>query len=148
MAMIPAIPEEGRIVRRFTLASGETPLEGAAVYLVAGEVTICGADPASVMGFMAADYPGALTLDPYGGDVLVYVAGPGSTFWLSPSPAPTDYSNVGISYGVAHEATTEVTYVDLTDTTNDVVNVLDVDLIRDLMLVSVIDSVRQVLSAA
>jgi len=147
MAHQPAICEEGRMVRRYTLATGETPLEGSMVYLVTGELTICGADPSSVMGFAAHDYPTALTLDPYDGDMLVYVAGPGSTFWMTASTAPTDYSYVGTTYGVAHEATTKITYVDITDTTNDVVNILDVDLTRGLVLASVIDGVRQVLSA-
>lgn len=145
MAMIPAIPDEGRCIRRYPLASGESPLEGAAVYLVTGEVTVCGDDPATVLGFMAHDSPGsALAIDPYNGDVLVYVAKPGSTFWMSGSSDPTDLSAIGASYGVAHEATTEVTYVDLTETTtNLVVQVEDVDLSRLLYKVSILEAVRQ-----
>jgi len=146
MAYLPAIPNEGRIVRRYPLASGETPLEGGAVYLVTGEITVCGADPATILGFAAHDYPGALEIDPYNGDMLVYVAGPDSTFWMQASTTPTDYSYVGTAYGVAHEATTEVTYVDITDTTNTCVTVEDVDLTRGLVLVSILDSVRQLLA--
>lgn len=145
MAHLPAIPDEGRTVRRYPLASGQSPLEGAAVYLVTGEVTVCGADPSSVVGFMAHDSPGSvLAIDPYNGDVLVYVAKPGSTFWMSVSTAPTDLSAIGSSFGVAHEATTEVTYVDLTETTtNLVVQVEDVDLLRGLFKVTILDAVRQ-----
>lgn len=144
MAHIPAICEEGRTVRRLPLASGQSPLEGAAVYLVTGEVTICGADPTSVLGFMLHDSPGSvLEIDPYNGDVLVAVAKPDSTFWLTVSTTPTDLSAIGSVYGVAHEATTEVTYVDLTETTTNVVQVLDVDLLRGMFLCSIIDSVRQ-----
>ena len=72
---------------------------------------------------------------------------PAGASMMTASTAPTDYSYVGTTYGVAHEATTKITYVDIADTTNDVVNVLDVDLTRGLCLVSVIDGVRQVLSA-
>lgn len=146
MAHQPAVCEEGRIVRRYTLATGETPLEGSFIYLVAGEITICGADPSLVLGIASHDYPTALALDPYDGDMLIYVAGPGSTFWMTASTAPTDYSNVGEDYGVAHEATTKITYVDITDTTNIVVQVEDADLTRGLLLCSVKDSVRQILS--
>ncbi len=144
MSYIQAIPDEGRTIRRYPLASAETPLEGAAVYLVTGEVTICAADPSSVLGFMAHDYPGALEIDPYNGDVLVFVAKPGSTFWLSGSTDPTDLSAIGSSYGVAHEATTEITYLDLTETTTNLVaQVEDVDLMRLLFKVSILEAVRQ-----
>ena len=143
MAMTPAIPHEGRTVARYTLASGQTPLEGGAVYLSSGELTVCGADPAAVLGFAAHDYPGALALDPYDGDMLVFVAKAGSTFWISGSTDPSDYSTVGGQYGAAHEATTEVTYLDLTEATALVFTVHDVDLTRKLYLVSIIGSVRQ-----
>ena len=117
MAKLPAVCEEGRTVRRYPLASGQSPLEGAAVYLVTGEVTICG--------------------------VLVAVAKPGSTFWVEGSTAPTDYSAVGGTYGAAHEATTEVTYLDLTETTANVFVVEDVDLVRGLYLCSILAATRQ-----
>lgn len=145
MAYLPAVPNEGRIVRRYPLASGQTPVEGAAVYLVSGEITVCGADPSSVAGFAAHNDPTALALDPYGGDMLIYVAGPDSTFWLSGSTTPTA-AHVGNAYGVAHDGTTEVTYVDITETTNTVVTVEDVDLTRNLFLVSILASVRQLLA--
>jgi hypothetical protein len=144
MAHIPAIANVGRTVRRYPLASAETPLEGAAVYLVTGEVTICGADPSVVLGFMLHDYPGALEIDPYNGDVLVLVAKSDSTFWLTGSTDPTDLSAIGSSFGVAHEATTEVTYVDLTETsTNLVVDIVDVDLSRLMFECTIVDAVRQ-----
>ena len=144
MAHIPAIADEGRTVRRYPLASAQTPLEGAAVYLVTGEVTICAADPATVLGFMLCDYSAVLEIDPYNGDAMVLVAKPGSTFWMTASTTPTDLSAIGSSYGVAHEATTEVTYVDLTETaTNLVVQVEDVDLIRGMLKVSILEAVRQ-----
>lgn len=141
MAHIAAVPDEGRTIRRYPLATGQTPLEGAAVYLVSGEVTICAADPATVLGFMACDYGGALEIDPYNGDAMVYVAKPGSTFWLTGSTTPSDLSEIGELSGVAHEATTEITYLDLTD--NNVLLCEDVDLIRGLFKVSIIASVRQ-----
>ena len=144
MAKLPAVCEEGRTVRRYPLASGQSPLEGAAVYLVTGEVTICGADPSVVMGFMLHDSPGSvLEIDPYNGDVLVAVAKPGSTFWVEGSTAPADYSAVGGTYGAAHEATTEVTYLDLTETTANVFVVEDVDLVRGLYLCSILAATRQ-----
>jgi hypothetical protein len=98
------------------------------------------------LGIAAHDYPTALALDPYDGDMLIYVAGPGSTFWMTGSTTPTTYAAVGEDYGVAHEAVTKITYVDLADTSNIVVQVEDVDLTRGLYLVSIKDSVRQILS--
>ena len=98
---------------------------------------------ALILGFAAQDYPTALEIDPYDGDMLVYVAGANSTFWMTASTAPTDYSYVGSDYGVAHEATTEVTYVDITETTNTRVNIVDVDLSRGMVLATVLAANRQ-----
>lgn len=144
MSYLPAVPDEGRTVRRYPLTASQTPLEGAPVLLAAGAVSICAVPNVSCLGFMACDYFDVLEIDPYNGDAMVYVAKPGSTFWLSGSTDPTDLSSIGIIYGMLVEATTQIAYVDLTDTTtNLVVQVEDVDLMRLLFKVSILEAVRQ-----
>lgn len=140
---IPAIPDEGRHIRRFPLASGETPEEGQSVELnTSGEVVAGAADPSSLLGFMASINPNDMTFDPYEGDVLVYVARGDSTFWISGSSDPTDDDDIGTQYGL-DLGTGDVAILDLTDTTNLVFVVEEVDLDRLLYKVSVLDAVRQ-----
>lgn len=138
-----AVPNKGRHVRRIALASGETPEEGQPVSLDAsGEITAETADPSTVLGFMASINPNDMTFDPYEGDVLVYVARGDSTFWLKGTTDPTDKSDIGVRYGLTLGSDDEA-QVDLTDTTNIVFVVEDVDLDRLLYEVSVVEAVRQ-----
>ena len=144
MSYLPAVPDEGRTIRRYPLTGSQTPLEGAPVLLASGAVSICAVPNVSCLGFMACDYFDVLEIDPYNGDAMVYVAKPGSTFWLSGSTDPSDYSSIGIIYGMLVEATTEIAYVDISDTTtNLVVQCEDVDLVRLLYKVSILESIRQ-----
>lgn len=94
-----AIPNLGRRIRRFPLASGESYVEGAPVLLDAnGEIAEAGADPATILGFAASD--AVLTdLDPDPGFKLVFVAYPDSTFLME----GTDGSPVAGDVGEARD---------------------------------------------
>ena len=90
---LPAIPNKGRRIRRFPIAAAQTYLEGAPVLLsAAGEITVAGADPATILGF-AAHNAVLSQLDPDPGFGLVFVAYPDSTFFLEgvdTTPLATD----------------------------------------------------------
>jgi len=138
---LPAVPNKNTQIRRYPIASGETPEEGGLVYLVAGEITVCGADPSLIAGFYMSILTADMDFDPYEGDGLIALAYSGSTFLLSGSSNPAA-ANIGEDYGVAYDGN-EVAYVDLTDTTNVVFNVEAIDTTRQLFEVSVLSSVRQ-----
>lgn len=140
MAILPGTPNKNRQLRQYALASAETPVDGQGVFLVAGEVTVVGTDPATVLGFATAVEPSSLGFDPYAGEVLVWVAYPGSTFWLKGTSAPV-VANIGVQYGIT--AVSDVAQVDITDTTNLVVVVEDIDTDWNMFEVSILASVRQ-----
>ena len=140
MAILPLTPNKNRELRRYALASGETPVDGGIVLLVAGEVTVAGADPAVVLGFATAVEPASLTFDPYDGDVLVWVAYPGSTFWMKGTSNPV-LANIGVQYGITVD--TEVAQVDITDVVNTRLVVEDIDTDWNLFEVSVLAANRQ-----
>ena len=142
---IPAIPNKGRHIQRLPLKTGETPVEGEAVSLDkagSNDVQTEGADPTALLGFAAHDEGSTLRFDPYDGDILVYVARGDSTFWLSGTSDPTDETDIGTQYGLSVDSN-NVAQVDLTDTSNLVFVVENVDLDRLLYEVSILDAVRQ-----
>lgn len=142
---IPAIPNKGRHVRRYPLKSGETPVEGQGVSLDTGgsnDVQAETADPSNLLGFAAHDYGSNLRFDPYDGDMLIFVARGDSTFWMSGTTDPSDETEIGNQYGLSLDAN-DVAQVDLTDTTNLVFVIENVDLDRNLYEVSVLEAVRQ-----
>ena len=140
MAILPLTPNKNRQLRRYALASAETPVDGGIVLMVAGEVTVAGADPAVILGFATAVEPASLTFDPYDGDVLVWVAYPGSTFWMVGTSNPV-LANIGVQYGITVD--TEVAQVDITDVVNTRLVVEDIDTDWNLFEVSVLAANRQ-----
>lgn len=140
MAILPPTPNKNRQLRRYQLTASETPVDGGIVLLASGKVSVAGADPAAVLGFATAVEPSSLTFDPYNGEVLVWVAYPGSTFWMKGTSNPT-VANIGVQYGIT--VVSEVAQVDITDTTNLVLVVEDIDTDWNMFEVSVLASVRQ-----
>lgn len=130
----PAVPNKNTQIRHYAIAAAEAWVEGAIIKLTAGQISEGGADPTPILGFAACDVP--LVPDIYGGASPVYVAYPGSTFWLEGSRAPL-VSDEGVDYGLGVDAN-GVAIVDCTDTTNERVQVERVDLARNLFEVSVI----------
>lgn len=116
-----AWPTGSRVaVREYPLKSGETFLKGALVKLTAGEVEESGADPAGVLGLAQHDAADTLIT----GKVLVDLADFVSEFnW--PVSGSLSAANVGINYGVVK--TSDVWYIDLTETTADVVTITRLD---------------------
>lgn len=142
MAVIAPIPNQNVAIRKFGLASGQTPVFGAPVLLdSSGEVTAAANDPTVLLGFMAHDYGSLLEVDIYAGDVLVFCALPGSTFWIKGTTDPTDDSAVGEEYGLV--LSSGLPQVDLTETTTKVFTIHNADTTRNLYEVSVIATVAQ-----
>ena len=134
--MSTVIPNKNPQIRKYPLKSGQTTVEGDAVYLDAsGDIVICGGDPATILGFQAHDYNANLEVDIYSGEVLVYVAAPGSTFWMEGTSNPSQ-NNEGQKYGII--TTSGGVKVDLTDTTNTRLFVESVDTTRNLFEVSIL----------
>ncbi len=137
MAALPAVPHKGRAVGRFAIKTNETLVEGEAVVFDTGQIAACGADPATVLGFMA--HANDLLFDPDPGYGLVYLAKAGSTFWLEGDNDPVE-GDIGVQYGIAGNG--DVATVDGTETTTKVVTVEDIDLTLLRYEVSIIASVR------
>lgn len=147
LRMVP-IPNMGRKIKEYDLKAGETFKVGALVLLDTNEIAIAGADAvADLMGFAVSDAAG-IADSSYGGGgtrdfdttkVLVAIGGSGRTFLLQGDndPAKTD---IGVDYGLTVDSD-GIFYVDGTDTTNVVVNVIDVDLDRLLYEVTFLTSV-------
>jgi hypothetical protein len=134
---IQAFRNKGGGVMEYPLAGGAAYIEGAAVVLTGGNAVECGADPAKILGFAAHD-AGAM---PNTTKILVEVARPGGTFFMAGSRAPLE-TDKGVAYGIAKDGD-GVWHVDATDTVNTRVMVEDVDLVRGLWEVSVLDANRQ-----
>lgn len=131
----PAICNTGRHVREYLLKDAEDFVEGAAVMLTAGELEA--SDLATILGFALHD-AGA---DPFPDRVLVGVAKPDSTFWMSGDRAPL-ITDEGKSYDL-EQAADGVTQVD-TAAAGTTVFVEKVDLTRNLFEVRITDMARQV----
>lgn len=139
---LPLTPNKNRQLRRYTMKANETPVEGgiALVEIASGTVVVAGADPALIAGFFTSPDPASLSFDPYPGDVLIWLAYPGSTFWMEGTSAPVA-ANVGNKYGIG--VSSEVAIVDITDTTALRLLVEDIDTDWNLFEVSVLAANRQ-----
>lgn len=126
-------------VRQYTEAAAQSFAIGAAVVLDGSQnVTECGADPATILGFSAhragANIPA--TRD------LIHVASEGQKFWMQATSNPA-YANTNVAYGLVRAAS-GIWLVDFTDVVNTRVYVHYVDTDRNLVLVSVREANRQV----
>lgn len=141
MATTPAIPNKNVQLREYDLKTSQTTVEGDIVYIDSnGDVLICGADPATALGFQMHDYNSNLDVDIYNDRVIVACAYPGSTFWLEGTTDPLQ-AHEGQSYGVV--VTSGSVTVDITDTSNIVFVVERVDTTRLLFEVSIVPAVAQ-----
>jgi hypothetical protein len=132
MPRMPAIPQENRSIREYTLPVGQTFIAGAAMVLVAGLAQECAANPALILGF-SLHPAGAL---PQTNRVLVSIAHKDSTFWLEGNVAPVA-ADVGVAYGIVRDADL-VWHVNKADVVNTRVEVVSIDTTRNLYEVKVI----------
>ena len=98
-----------------------------------GEIIICGADPAAVLGIALGDFNGAAGYGMPSGitqvtgrsqEIPVALGTSDTIFAMKGSSAPV-LTNIGDSFGVV--LTSGIWTVDITDTTNKVVVVVDID---------------------
>jgi hypothetical protein len=145
MPAFPATPAiyGGHSVRQYKVKAAEDWKLGAALVLDGTpELTECGADPAAILGFAAEPVTAGVSSDPEGALLcLVNVASEGQKFWMSGDNAPL-ISDVNKSYGIAVDGD-GIWYVDGTEAVNTRVYVHQVDLDRNLYLVSVLAANRQ-----
>lgn len=128
MPRFPFIPQRGRRLKKYPLKAAETFKSGALVLLDANEeIAECGADPTAVLGVAVHQAAGRDLLPT---EQLVALGGSGRTFLGEGDNAPTE-DDINQQYGVAKDAN-GIWHVDGTDTTNVVVEVVDVDLERGL----------------
>ncbi len=140
-----------RIVSR-PYKTGEAIIRGSVCVLDAnGDLTLCGADPAEVTGiaaegagtrpgYDAANSPTVVTgrkqelslLEANGDTIFAGVSAAGT--------APTK-AHVDNQYGIAKDANGDWG-VDLTDTTNKVVEIVDIDIDRGLFFFKILETVR------
>lgn len=135
---IGAIPEaRNREGQEYTMKTAESFSEGAIVLLDGSEEIIeAGADPAVILG-IAAHGAG---LAPDATKITVFKANEGQKFWF-PFSGTLVAGDLNQSYGVVE--TSNVWYVDQTETSATRVYVHRVDLVRDRVLVSVLAANRQ-----
>lgn len=113
MAKFPAYPNLRARIRRYPIATGQTFLEGAFVYLdTNGDLVECGTDPATILGVALHD-AGAL---PETTNCLVACAVDGHTYVMMGSSDPVQ-ADEGIAYGIIKDAD-GIWTVDKTDTSN------------------------------
>jgi hypothetical protein len=127
--------------RQYTMKVGETFTEGAFVVLDGTpEVTECGADPASILGIALHVNPA--TTDWNYRKVLVALAQEDGMFWIqgNNNPLATDV-NTTQSIAVDGDG---IWGLDDTDGANQRCYIHDVDLVRNLYLVSVLAANRQI----
>lgn len=135
---LPAIVQRAS-VRQRDLAAAQTFKIGAVVLLDAAEnIVEAGANPATIYGFALHD----AAVDPFTTKVLVAEADSASRFWLQGTSSPIK-DNIGKSFGLVKHADGHW-IVNIADTTNTRVQVIDIDLDRDLFLVNVLAANRQV----
>jgi hypothetical protein len=121
------------------IAGAQTFKLGAAVLLDGSQnIAECGADPAAIRGFAA--HPANLGIPTT--KVLVWKAWEGQQFYMSGTSAPAK-ANIGVNYGVVKDSD-GIWTVDLTDVVNTRVHVHNVDLDRNLYLVSILAANRQI----
>lgn len=128
--------------KRYTLKSGETFKKGDFVTLDANEdvLEVSGADPSSILGIAAEDAANVVE----SGWVMVEIATTDTVFRMQGSSAPSE-DNVNQNYGIVEDGDGVYT-VDLTDTSNTRVYVIDVDVDNEYFFVKVLDAYRIVLA--
>lgn len=138
---LPATPNQNPVLRRYPIKTSETWAEGAILSIDGNGDLLdeASADPTPFLGFAAHAVP-FVPVDIYGGEALVYCAGPRSTFWMSASVAPAQ-AHEGQSYGLV--LASGIAQVDISETTNVRVRVERADTLRGLLEVSVIAEHRQ-----
>ena len=143
MPRIPCTPASGRYASniQLPLAAAQTFVTGAAVLRDgSGNITECGADPASIYGFSS----GKATKNPVDPTkTIIYPATESETFWFACNVAPTA-ANSGINYGITKDAD-GIWYVDFTKVAGSArVYVHEVDTDTNRVRVSVLAANRQV----
>jgi hypothetical protein len=134
-----AVPNKNRIIRSYPIIKYGEWAEGAILDLVAGELDAeIGADPTPFAGFAAHDVE--LVNDIYDGKAMLFVAGPGSTFWLEGTRDPLQ-SDEGKQYDIVLSG--GVAIVDATSSAQPRLYVESADLIRNLWEVSVVAAHRR-----
>ena len=122
----------------YTEEAAQTFKLGAAVLLNGSQnIAECGADPAAILGFAA--HPATKNI-PATKD-LVWKASEGQKFLMAGTSNPVK-ANIGQSYGIVKDAN-GIWIVDITDTVATRLYVHNVDLDRNLFLVSVLAANRQ-----
>lgn len=150
MPKFPALAADGtRRIRQFSIAVASTYKLGAAVLLDAGEDLIeAGADPASILGFAAAPVTSGKLVGELAdsstdiGGAPVQLAEEGRLFWMAGDSNPVK-ADINQKFGLVKDAD-GIWTVDKTDIVNTKVHVHDVDLDRNLFLVSVLAANRQI----
>jgi len=138
------IPNKNRMIMEFPVASAATFDAGAFVVLSSGEMVECATDAVLCSGVAMTPADGGTSFGQGGTRqfdtdyVLVAIAGPGRTFLMTETddtaPAAT---NLGVDYGVLLESDGTFS-IDDGETTNTLVVVTGIDLIRNLWEVEVI----------
>lgn len=140
-----------RIVSR-PYKTGEAIILGSLAVLDAnGELTLCAADPAEVTGIAAEkagsrpgyDAANSPTVVTGRKQELSLFEADGNTIFGGESAAgtPPTKAHVDLQCGVAKDAN-GIWGIDLTDTTNKVVEIVDVDITRGLFFFKILESVR------
>lgn len=142
MFAIPAEPAVGD-VSEYTVAASETFKRGAVVLLDGSEDIIeAGADPASILGFAAMEWPEGGAAAPADFTLIpIFKATEGQKFWMSGDNDPVK-ADRNQSYGIIADGD-GIWTVDGTETTATRVYVHDIDLERNLYKVSVLVANRQ-----
>lgn len=139
MANRICIPNKGRTVQEFDMASGETFIDGAIVLLDGSEeVAEVAADPTAVLGIAIGD---AANRTVNATQILVAMPSPGRTFLIAGDNAPLA-SDVGVEYGAVKDSD-GIWTLDGTETTVKVFKVIDIDLDTLMYEVEIIDSIAQ-----
>lgn len=111
-------------IRRFPEAASQSFKKGEFVYLASGKLTVCGADPATILGIAMEDATGTTDTK-----LAVAIANKdtvfeGNVYHATPASAITAITTIGTDYGIVNA--NNKWYIDLANETN--VRVL----IRDL----------------
>lgn len=137
---VPAVSAAGnRDNIQLPMTAGQTFLTGALVFITAGAISECGADPASVYG-VSTGVAGKNPVDPL--KCIIQKGFEGQKFWFPCSSDPAA-SNRNTKYGAAKDSD-GIWYVDFTETTALVFYVHDIDTDTKRALVSFVEAVRQV----
>lgn len=139
---IVAYQESGNrpLRKRYTLKASETFKKGDFVTIDSNEdvLEVSGADPSSLLGLAAEDAANVVE----SGYVMVEVFNTDTVLRMQGTSAPTE-DNVNQSYGIVEDGDGVYT-VDVTDTSNTRVYVIDVDVENEYYFVKVLDANRVV----